>query len=109
MSDQDAIARARAELETLREELTARNTELSITADDPLAYDDNFADSAQVAAELGENQLAIAANSEQLDDIDAALARIDSGTYGTCERCGNPIGAARLEAMPAARFCIEHA
>lgn len=108
MSNLD-LADARQILEALRAELLARNAELSVTSDDPLVYDDNFADSAQVAAELGENQVAIAAARDQLDEIDAALARIDAGTYGACERCGGPIGEARLEAMPAARFCIEHA
>ncbi|MBS1846761.1 MAG: TraR/DksA C4-type zinc finger protein [Actinobacteria bacterium] len=104
-SDLDALATLRQ----LRADLLARSEELSVTADDPLAYDDNFADSGQVAAELGENQAAIAAAREQLDEIDAALARIEAGTYGSCETCGGPIGTARLEAMPAARFCIEHA
>jgi DnaK suppressor protein len=37
-----------------------------------------------------------------------ALARLDAGTYGTCERCGEPIGAERLEAVPATRFCVDH-
>jgi len=41
-----------------------------------------------------------------LDEVDAALARVDAGTYGVCERCGRPIGEARLEALPAARTCI---
>jgi DnaK suppressor protein len=39
-------------------------------------------------------------------EIDAALAKMDDGTYGTCEICGKPIGAARLEAIPWARLCI---
>lgn len=39
--------------------------------------------------------------------IDAALARIDGGTYGTCGRCGKPIGEARLEAKPYAILCID--
>jgi len=42
----------------------------------------------------------------RLSDVDAALARLDAGTYGACERCGEPIGAGRLEARPAARTCI---
>ncbi len=108
MSDLD-LADARRTLEALREELLARNKELSVTGDDPLAYDVNFADSGQVAAELGENQVTIAVAREQLDGIDAALQRIDDGTYGRCEACGEPIGEARLEAIPAARFCIRHA
>ena len=39
-------------------------------------------------------------------EVDAALLRLDHGTYGVCERCGAPIGFARLEALPAARTCI---
>ena len=39
--------------------------------------------------------------------IDAALERIDAGTYGTCVTCGKPIGDDRLEAIPYAAQCIE--
>ncbi len=39
--------------------------------------------------------------------IDRALARIDEGTYGICERCGEPIGRERLEARPSAMLCID--
>ena len=41
-----------------------------------------------------------------LDEIDAAVARLEAGTYGTCEQCGTPIGEERLAARPAARTCI---
>ena len=44
----------------------------------------------------------------ELADVDHALRRLDDGTYGTCEACGGPIGDDRLEAMPAARFCLAH-
>lgn len=109
MSDSEIVSSARRELESLRADLLARNEELDVTNNDPLAYDDNFADSGQVAAELGENQAQMAANLEQLADIDVALDKISTGTYGTCDKCGNPISEARLVAMPAARFCIDHA
>jgi DnaK suppressor protein len=39
--------------------------------------------------------------------IDAALARIDKGTFGTCVNCGAQIAEARLEAMPWATLCID--
>ena len=39
-------------------------------------------------------------------EVEAALDRVDTGTYGVCEQCGGPIGAARLEALPATRTCI---
>ena len=41
-----------------------------------------------------------------LAEVEAALGRVDAGSYGVCERCGSPIGAARLDALPAARLCI---
>jgi len=43
----------------------------------------------------------------ELDDVEHALRRLDDGSYGTCEACGRPIDDGRLEAMPAARFCVE--
>jgi RNA polymerase-binding protein DksA len=43
---------------------------------------------------------------QHLTDIDAALARLEAGRYGICERCGTPIGPARLAARPAAATCI---
>ena len=47
-------------------------------------------------------------NSEHvLAEIDAALERIDAGTYGTCRTCGQPISAERLEAIPYATQCID--
>jgi RNA polymerase-binding transcription factor DksA len=44
----------------------------------------------------------------ELHDIERALQRLDDGTYGQCEFCNQPIDPERLEAMPAARFCVEH-
>jgi RNA polymerase-binding transcription factor DksA len=41
----------------------------------------------------------------ELAEIDAALARIDAGSYGSCERCGGAIGRSRLRALPEIRFC----
>jgi len=44
-----------------------------------------------------------------LREVDAALNRIEEGTYGFCEGTGKPIPRARLEAMPWARYCVEYA
>ncbi len=46
-------------------------------------------------------------STQVLGEIDAALLRIDAGTYGTCTNCGDEIPAARLEAYPWASLCIE--
>ncbi len=42
----------------------------------------------------------------ELADIDAALARIAEGRYGTCQSCGGPMGLQRLRALPEARYCV---
>ncbi len=42
-----------------------------------------------------------------LQDIETALAKMDQGSYGICESCGGEIGAARLQALPWARYCID--
>lgn len=42
-----------------------------------------------------------------IEDIDQALAKIEAGTYGICENCGQLITKARLEALPYARLCIQ--
>jgi RNA polymerase-binding transcription factor DksA len=74
-----------------------------------LSYDSNFADSSQVTAERGEAERLATELQESLDEVEAALQRLQEGNYGLCEVCGKPIGTARLEAMPAARLCIADA
>lgn len=44
-----------------------------------------------------------------LADVDRALAKVDEGTYGTCDACGGPVGEDRLEALPWAVLCVEDA
>jgi DnaK suppressor protein len=44
---------------------------------------------------------------QTLSEIEAALSRIEDGSYGVCEICGKPIGAQRLAAIPWARLCID--
>ncbi len=72
-----------------------------------LDFDENFADSGQVTAERGEVDALSGQLNETLQDIEDALAKFDAGTYGECESCHQRIPEARLEAMPAARLCID--
>ena len=44
---------------------------------------------------------------QELHELDAALERIEKGTYGTCQMCGGAVGRQRLRAIPEARYCIE--
>jgi RNA polymerase-binding transcription factor DksA len=48
----------------------------------------------------------VAATRRSLEQITGALRRIAEGSYGRCEKCGNPIPGERLEVLPHARFCV---
>jgi RNA polymerase-binding transcription factor DksA len=74
-----------------------------------LDFDEGFADSGQVTAERGEVDALATTLLENLKDVDDALTKLEAGEYGRCEVCGEPIAPARLEAMPSARTCIQHA
>jgi DnaK suppressor protein len=63
---------------------------------------------ADQAVEGMDEQIAIAQNEEHLlEDVEAALERIEQGTYGTCQNCGREISRERLEAIPYTPLCIE--
>jgi len=54
-----------------------------------------------------EHEMSLTNNSRGLLlQAERALARIDDGTYGVCESCGQPIGKARLQAFPRATLCV---
>jgi RNA polymerase-binding transcription factor DksA len=98
-------------LETLRQSLETERDQLQRQLADhgAMDYDENFADSGQVAAEQGENRAMVNQLTDAYNEVVRALGKMDEGTYGTCEVCGKEISEARLEAMPATRFCIDHA
>ena len=54
-----------------------------------------------------EKRLALEKSLRQLlEEVEQALAKFETGKYGTCEECGQPINPERLEALPQARLCI---
>jgi len=69
----------------------------------------DFADTADQIEELVTNVPLVGELESRLHEVDEALLRITSGTYGTCETCGEEISEERLKANPAATTCIEHA
>jgi RNA polymerase-binding transcription factor DksA len=108
MPNPTALDSLRTQLEDERASLQHQLDELG-AGEKPMDFDENFADSGQVAAEQGETRMLVASLSDQLRDVLRALAKMDAGEYGKCETCGEEITAPRLEAMPAARHCINHA
>jgi DnaK suppressor protein len=97
----------RDQLQEERARLREQLARLGHGDDANLAFDENFADSGQVTAERGEVEALSGQLAETLTDIEDALAKFENGTYGECESCHRRIPEARLEAMPAARLCIE--
>lgn len=106
MAGDSALADVRTTLEAERADLRDQLAGLGDGATAADHYDANFADSSQVTAERGEAEALAGRLKETLADVERALHKLDDGTFGACERCGQPIGDARLEAMPAARRCI---
>jgi RNA polymerase-binding transcription factor DksA len=103
------LSTLRASLEDERDHLQRTVDGLEPASHASMDFDENFADSGQVAAEQGENKVLASSLRDQLHEVERALAKMDDGTYGLCERCGAQISEARLEAMPATPFCIDHA
>ena len=73
---------------------------------DTNADDEHDPEGATIAFERSQVSALARQAEHDLAEIDAALARVEDGTYGVCERCARPIASERLEARPAARLCI---
>jgi DnaK suppressor protein len=73
---------------------------------DSNADDEHDPEGATIAFERSQVDALAKQAERQIEEVDAALARLDDGSYGSCERCGRPIPPGRLEARPAARTCV---
>src|SRR3990172_2249058 len=95
----------------LMEELEAREehtpeVEDQVGMDIGGGYDEDLADVASSTFER-EKGLALESSVQQmLAQVEKALGRIEDGTYGICQRCGDPIDIARLRVLPFATLCI---
>jgi DnaK suppressor protein len=102
----DALLEAKKRVEAAIQNLQEENSgNLAEEAGEEMAHD-----LADTATETYDRELdhTLEENSEHvLEEIKAALKRIEEGTYGTCTNCGNQIAAARLEALPWATLCID--
>jgi DnaK suppressor protein len=86
--------------------LTDDFAEVVAASRDSNADDEHDPEGATIAFERSQLDALASHARGHLAEIDAAIARLDDGTYGMCERCGQPIGEARLRARPVARACI---
>ncbi len=96
----EALLRKRHRLVDLRGEAESRGRGLR---------QDRSADWVDLASEQGAARLLDDLTEREMDqiaEIDAALARIEQGTYGVCLSCGGRVEPARLKALPEVRFCL---
>ncbi|MGH2752576.1 MAG: TraR/DksA family transcriptional regulator [Actinomycetota bacterium] len=108
--EQDKLQSIRNELLAEKESVEHQLAEHGATSnpDDAVevSTDEGFADSAQATTERSEMLSVIEQLQHSHAQITGALRRMDEGTYGKCERCGQEIPIERLEARPTASLCV---
>jgi len=113
--DKDSLGTIRKRLMEQREELQNQLTAIEESAtglsqsemSGEVSYDEDFADAGSFTFER-EKEFSIANNVTDLrSKTDRALHRIEEGSYGTCESCGQPIESARLKALPHVTLCLK--
>ncbi|KRE38330.1 hypothetical protein ASG73_05095 [Janibacter sp. Soil728] len=105
------LKEVRAELESeiarLTAEVAAAESDLSEFLKEPIdGAGDDQADAGAKSFEREHESTLVAGARAGLQQNLRALARLEDGTYGTCESCGNPIGKLRLQAYPRATLCM---
>ncbi|GAA1922235.1 TraR/DksA family transcriptional regulator [Nocardioides hwasunensis] len=86
--------------------LTGDHASIVAASLDTNADDEHDPEGATIAFERSQIGALVRQVRHHLDELDAAVARLDAGSYGVCEGCGAAIADARLEALPATRTCI---
>lgn len=110
MTDETKLVALRDELVRQRDDLRREIEEHGADPEtDEVTFegDAGFSDRSHSTEERSRVISVVRALRSNLHDVELAMAKIDAGTYGACERCGNPIGTERLEAIPWALLCID--
>ena len=102
----EALARERARTSARLRALTGDHAGMVEASRDSNADDEHDPEGATIAFERSQVEALVRQARAHLVEVDAALARLEAGTYGTCERCGQPVAPARLQARPVARTCV---
>jgi RNA polymerase-binding transcription factor DksA len=98
----------RTRLQGIREGIQREQDDAISEAGNELSsFDQHPGDSGTETFEMEKNVSLLEQVDDELLEVEAAVQRLERGTYGTCQVCGRPIGDERLEAMPATRFCVE--
>lgn len=108
----EARQRLEAERKRLQDDIYQRTQGgEEVVPSDPISdaggLNGHAADEADAMADTERSNLVLGNSRTLLGEVEAALQRLDDGTYGYCQRCGRPIDARRLEALPSAVYDIE--
>lgn len=104
----ERLNKERERLAALISNMAEDNDDAAATPPDELAtVDQHPADAGSETFEREKDMAILSTLEDQITEVDAALTRVDEGSYGTCEACGKPIGDERLEVVPTARYCVE--
>ena len=95
--------RLQTQYDALHDELTGLG---DVATDSDVTFDEEGGEGSPVAVERDRIRALMAKSRAGLDEVDAALARIEAGTYGICSSCGGEIAAERLEALPTTTVCV---
>lgn len=99
------LARTRASFAAL----DADSRSVSAARDNSNVDDEHDPEGTTIAAELSQMSALARDARGRAEDIEAALARLDAGTYGVCAVCGQTIADGRLGARPWTPYCLDHA
>ena len=105
-------AEIRGTLERERDELRQQLDEITAAPRDPMAalsFGKRVGEGTSQAIERIEQVDVARRLEEKLADVERALQKLEEGTYGTCDVCGDPIAPERLEAIPWATRCVKDA
>jgi DnaK suppressor protein len=86
--------------------MTSEFEDIVAASVDANADDEHDPEGSTIAFERAQLAALISEARAYLDDLDRAVARLDTGTYGTCDRCGAQIAEERLAARPASLTCV---
>jgi RNA polymerase-binding transcription factor len=104
----ELLQRARLSSETQREECEAELAGLAeVTGPDEVQFDDESGEGDSTGVARDRDRTVVELARATIEDVDRALAKIDDGTYGRCDHCGEAIDRPRLEALPAVRLCLD--
>jgi len=96
----------RSVLEAEEARLLAMIAQMEIESDENLGYGNHMADDATEAFEQAKDMALLQNAQRLLEQVRDALGRLEEGTYGKCENCGQQIDPARLEALPYVTLCL---